>query len=52
MGRLPKLDALLTELLNEEHLLATAFPSPTDAERQGPSAANCAQHAFAFATQE
>jgi len=35
VDRLPKLDALLTELLAVEHLPATAFPSPTDAERQG-----------------
>ena len=36
VDRLPKLDALLTELLAVEHLPATAFPTPTDAERQGP----------------
>ena len=46
------LDALLTELLAAEHLPATAFPSPTDVERQGPSVGNRDQHAFAFAPQE
>jgi hypothetical protein len=35
VDRLPKLDALMTELLATGHLPATAFPSPTDAERQG-----------------
>lgn len=36
VDRLPKPDALLTELLAVEHLPATAFPSPADAERQVP----------------
>jgi hypothetical protein len=46
VDRLPKLDALMTELLATGHLLATAFPSPTDAERQGsrPSGALFPSH--------
>lgn len=35
VDRLPKLDALLNELMAADHLQATIFPTPTDAERQG-----------------
>ncbi|MHB8781825.1 MAG: type ISP restriction/modification enzyme [Desulfobacteria bacterium] len=48
VDRLPKLDALLTGLLGAEHFQATAFPSPTDAERQGPAAGGRSQGAFTF----
>ena len=48
VDRLPKLDALLTGLLGADHFQATAFPSPTDAERQGPAAGGRSQGAFTF----
>ncbi len=36
VDRLPKIAALFDELMAAEHFPATAFPMPTDAERQGP----------------
>jgi len=36
VDRLPALGKLFEELMETEHSLADAFPTPTEAERQGP----------------
>jgi len=48
VDRLPALAALFEKLMAAEHLPATAFPSPTDAERQGPSADRRIQPPLAY----
>lgn len=48
IDHLPALAALFGELMVAEHLPATVFPVPADAERQGPSPGGRSQGAFTF----